>query len=315
MDKYDVIIIGGACAGLSAGLYTGRRALKTLILTKDIGGQAAITTEMENYPGTGVISGPELMNRFKDQAIHAGAEIKMAEVTKIEKFENGFKVVAGGSEYFALGLILGFGLSHRHLGLPRERELIGRGITYCATCDGPLFRNKVVAVVGGGNSALDAASYLSDICAKVYLIVRANKFRGDEVVLVDEVNGKENVEIKYNSQIKEIIGDNKLEKVILESGEEIALNGLFLEIGYVPQTELVKDLVALDERGQIIVDAEGRTNVPGIFAAGDVTNTPFKQAVISAGDGAKAALSASRYIKNIKGEADKPDWAKRKNKQ
>lgn len=312
MGKYDVIIVGGACAGLSAGLYTARRALKTLILSKDIGGQAAIATEIENYPGTGPIAGPTLMNKFKEQATNAGAEIQFAEVTMIEKQDDGFKITVGENEYFGLAVVLAFGLSHRHLGLPNEKELTGRGITYCATCDGPLFRHKVVAVVGGGNSALDAASYLSDLCEKVYMIVRADKFRGDEMVLVDEVKSKTNVEIKFNSQIKEIVGETKLLKIILESGEEVELNGLFLELGYVAKTEFVKDLVSLDERGQIIVDNEGKTSTPGIFAAGDVTNTSFKQVVISAGEGAKAALSASRYIKNIKGEVDKPDWTRRK---
>jgi len=287
MQKYDVIIIGGACAGLSAALYTARRALKTIVLTRDIGGQAAITTEIENYPGTGSILGPELMNKFKDQAENAGAEIKLTQITSIRKEGDEYIVTDGTDEYQAPALILAFGLTHRVLSVPGEKELTGRGVAYCATCDGPLFKNKIVAVVGGGNSALEAVDYLSDLCQKVYMFVRGDKFRADETEMLEQVQNKANVEIRFNTSITEIVGEKKVEKVKLNDNSE---------------------LEALDERGQIIVDQQGKTLTPGVFAAGDVTNTPFKQAVISAGDGAKAALSASRYVKNLKGLADKPDW-------
>ncbi|KKQ80897.1 MAG: glucose-inhibited division protein A [Parcubacteria group bacterium GW2011_GWC2_38_7] len=308
MQKYDVIIIGGACAGLSAALYTARRALKTIVLTRDIGGQAAITTEIENYPGTGSILGPELMNKFKDQAENAGAEIKLTQITSIRKEGDEYIVTDGTDEYQAPALILAFGLTHRVLSVPGEKELTGRGVAYCATCDGPLFKNKIVAVVGGGNSALEAVDYLSDLCQKVYMFVRGDKFRADETEMLEQVQNKANVEIRFNTSITEIVGEKKVEKVKLNDNSELELNGVFVEIGYTTQTDFLQNLVALDERGQIIVDQQGKTLTPGVFAAGDVTNTPFKQAVISAGDGAKAALSASRYVKNLKGLADKPDW-------
>lgn len=310
MEKYDVIIIGGACAGLSAGLYAGRRALKTLILSKDIGGQAAITTEIENYPGVGVVAGPQLMMKFKEQAEKAGAKIILDGVTKIEKVGKEFVISTAKERYGALSIVLAFGLSHRQLNVPGEKELTGFGVTYCATCDGPLFRGKTVAVVGGGNSAFDAADYLGELCEKVYLLVRSDKFRADQV-LIDSVKARKNVEIITNVQISEIVGAERVEKVVLNNGNEIALQGVFVEAGYEPQTAFLNGLVKLDERGQIIVDAETKTSEPGIFAAGDVTNVIFKQAVISAGEGAKAALSAARYVQGVKGAEERPDWKRR----
>jgi thioredoxin-disulfide reductase len=316
MNKYDVIIVGGAAAGLTAGLYAGRRALKSLVLTKTIGGQASLTTEIENYPGVEIIGGAVLMNQFKTQTEKFGAEIKMTEVAEIKKTESGFSVKTLDGEFESLSLILAFGLSHRKLNVPGEKELAGKGVTYCATCDGPLFRNKIVAVVGGGNSAFDAAEFLADICQKVYLIVRTDQYKAEQV-LIDAVKNKANVEILNFTEIKEIVGERKVEKIKVINNQtneerEIELNGVFIEAGYVTQTEMVKDLVALDEKGQIIIDNECKTNVVGIFAAGDVTNAPFKQVVISAGEGAKAALSANRYVKDLKGGEDKPDWQRRK---
>ena len=310
MEKYDVIIIGAACAGLSAGLYAGRRALKTLILSKDIGGQAAITAEIENYPGAGTVAGSVLMLKFKEQAEKVGAKIILDGVTKIEKAGNEFVVFTEKEQYGALSIILAFGLSHRQLNVPGEKELTGRGVAYCATCDGPLFRGKTVAVVGGGNSAFDAADYLGELCEKVYLLVRTDKFRADQV-LIDSVNARKNVEIITDVQIKEIVGAKRVEKIILNSGSELVLQGVFIEAGYEPQTKFLGDLVQLDDRGQIVVDMEARTSEPGIFAAGDVTNVIFKQAVISAGEGAKAALSAARYVQGVRGGEEKPDWKRR----
>jgi len=310
MEKYDVIIIGGACAGLSAGLYAGRRALKTLILSKDIGGQAAITTEIENYPGFDAIGGRALMDSFKKQAERYGAEIKMGEFLGAEKVASGFVVKSSVGDFETLSIILAFGLEHRKLGVPGEKEFYGRGVTYCATCDGPLFKGKTVAVVGGGNSAFDAAEYLSGLCEKVYLLHRSDKFRAD-AVLIDAVKTKTNVEIVTGVNVAEIVGDKKIQSVKLDNGQVIELNGLFVEIGYQPKTEALKGLVELDNGGQVVVDCEAKTGTPGIFAAGDVTNVLFKQVVISAGDGAKAALSAARYVQGARGREDRPDWKRR----
>ena len=306
MEKYDVIIIGAACAGLTSGLYTSRRALKTLIISKDLGGQAAITTEIENYPGTGTVTGPALMNKFKEQAETAGAELQFGEVTGIKKEGEEFVISSSVGEYQTKTVILAFGLEHRKLGVEGELKLIGKGVTYCATCDGPLFKGKTVTVVGGGNSAFDAAEYLSELCEKVYLMVRTDKYRAEQV-LIDAVKSKENIEILDFTQVKEFVGEQKLEKAIIVNSQtkeerDLEIQGAFIEIGWVTKTEFVKDLVTLNERGFITTDNESKTSTPGIYAAGDVTDTPFKQAVISAGEGAKAALSAAKYIQEKKGQ-------------
>ncbi|OGF33533.1 hypothetical protein A2223_03680 [Candidatus Falkowbacteria bacterium RIFOXYA2_FULL_35_8] len=307
MEQYDVVIIGGACAGLTAALYTARRELKTLVITKTYGGQAAITTEIENYPGTGTILGPELMNKFKQQAETAGAQIKLGEVNQVTKIEEGkFEIKSTIGAFESKAVILAYGLEQRTLGVPGEKKLTGRGVAYCATCDAPFFKSKIVGVVGGGNSSFDAAEYLSNIAKKVYLFNRSDKFRAEQV-LIDQVNAAGNVESMNFTEIKEFIGEQKLEKVILLNNQtqqetELNLDGVFIEIGWITKTDMIKDLVNLDERGYVIVDNENKTSAPGIFAAGDITNTPFKQAVISAGDGAKAAMSTAKYIQMLRGK-------------
>jgi len=309
MKKYDVIIIGGACAGLTAAMYTSRRELQTVVLTKDIGGQLAITTEVENYPGTLSIKGPELAMKFKEHAEKAGAEIKFAEVTEIQKKDTGYLIKTKEEKFEAQVVILAFGLKQRQLGVPGENELTGKGVAYCATCDGPLFKGKRVAVVGGGNSAFDAVDYLADLAESVKLLVRRDVYRAEDT-LIETVKAKTNVEILDFTEVEEFIGEHKLEKVSLinnqtEKKTELELDGVFIEIGWESQIKIIKglaDLVKVNERGFVEVDNEGKTSAEGVFAAGDVTNTPFKQAVISAGDGAKAAMSAAVYIQRSRGK-------------
>lgn len=308
---YDVIIIGAGAAGLTAGIYAGRRELKTLILTKDIGGQAAITDEIENWPGEMSITGPKLMEKFKKQVEKWGAEIEFAEVKEIKKENDKFIVVNNDKEYRAKTLILCFGLEHRKLKVSGEKELTGKGVSYCATCDGPLFKNKKVGIVGGGNSALDAAEYLAKLAEKVFIFVRKDHFSPNtEQVLVETVEdlvdeGK--VEVRWNTEVKEMKGEQKLESVKLINNktnetEDFELDGLFIEIGMVPKTELIENLVDLDEKGHVKIDQACKTSVPGIFAAGDVTISPYKQLVTSAGEGCKAALSAYSHIQKQRGE-------------
>ncbi len=309
MNKYDVIIIGGACAGLSAAIYTARRELKTVVLTKDVGGQLAITADVENYPGFVSIKGPELALKFKEQAEKSGAEIKYAEVAEIQKKDSGYIVKTKDEEFETVAIILAFGLKQRQLGVPGEKELIGKGVAYCATCDGPLFRGKNVAVVGGGNSAFDAAEYLSTLAKKVYLFARRDVYRAEDVV-VDAVKARSNIEIMNFTEVGAFIGQQKLEKVQLINNQtkgksELELDGVFIEIGWESQLKKIaglENLVEANERGFVIVDNDAKTSAPGIFAAGDVTNTPFKQAVISAGDGARAAMSAAVYIQRARGK-------------
>ena len=308
MNKYDVIIIGGACAGLSAGIYTGRRELKTIILSKDVGGQLGITTEVENFPGTLSIKGPELAMKFKEHAEKSGAEIKFAEVTEIQKKESGYVVKTKEGEYESQVVILAFGLKQRQLGVPGEKELTGKGVAYCATCDGPLFKGKKVAVAGGGNSAFDAADYLADLAEKVYMFIRRDVYRAEDT-LIEAVKARDNVEIINFTEVEEFVGTHKLEKVKLINNQtkeksELELDGLFIEIGWESQVNQINglsDLVEVSDRGFVVVDNEGKTKAEGIFAAGDVTDTPFKQAVISAGDGAKAAMGAAVYIQRSRG--------------
>lgn len=315
-NAYDVIVVGGACAGLSAALYTGRRALKTLVITKDIGGQIATTTEVENYPGTGTVQGPELAESFRKQAESSGAEIKFGEVTGVKKEGDVYQIASSLGTFTAPVVILSFGLEHRHLGVPGEVEYTGKGVSYCATCDGPLFKNKVIGVVGGGNSALDAAEYLSNLGKKVYVFIRKDVYRAEQV-LIDAVEKAENVEILFNTEVKEIIGETFLQKVKVvnnktDVSQDIEVNALFVEIGWMTKTSFLQGLVDLDERGFVITNNKNETSAPGLYAAGDITDTPFKQAVISAGEGAKAAMAAAQYIQKLRGGDVTSVWDKRK---
>lgn len=306
IEYFDVVIVGAGAAGLTAAIYTSRRALKTLIISKDVGGQAALTTEIENYPGVGLVDGFDLMNRFLADAKKFGAMTKSEEAKKIEKdINNDFIITTNSNQYRAAAVILAFGLTPRDLGVPGEEELKGKGVSYCATCDGPLFKEKIVAVIGGGNSALDAAEYISRIAKKVYLIHRRDKFRGDEI-LVDRVKKISNIEILYNTNIASIKGTNKVEAIELidvnnQTIKDLSVDGLFVEIGHVAKTEWVGDLVEFDEHKQIKTNKNCETKTPGLFAAGDVTDINYKQIIISGGEGAKAALQAYRYLQQTKG--------------
>ena len=321
MEKYDVIIVGGGPAGLTAGIYAARRKLKTLIITMSVGGQVLLSKKVCNYPGFLNVTGINLVNRMRKQAERAGVEIILDEAKQILPQDNEFLVKTETKEFLAKALILAFGKKPRSLNVPGEKEFIGKGVSYCANCDAPLFKNKIVAVVGGGNSALDAALLLSKIASKVYLIHRRDEFRGFEA-FVEEVKKKKNVELLLSSVVREIKGEGKVGSIVVENlktGEkkEIAVDGIFIEIGYEVDPSLVKDLVKLDEYNQIVVDANCRTFYPdsekvrpGIFAAGDVTNVIFKQIVVAAGEGAKAALAAYNYLHGVEDVQMVGDWKK-----
>lgn len=300
---YDVVIIGGSAAGLTAAIYAARREMKAIVLTKDIGGQISRTALIENYSGIEKIQGPDLVKVFEKQVRDFGVEIVMKEVTKVSETEsNGrkmFSVFSGSDEYKCRSVVVANGKTPRNLNVSGEEEFRGKGVSYCATCDAPLFKDKIVAVVGGGNSALDAALLLCKISKKVYLIHRRKEFRAFENV-VQTVKGKCNVEFVLDSSIKEIKGDTFVNSIVIEdkSGNvnEIAVDGVFVEIGSEVDVDFVKELVGVDGSEQIKTSKNAETSHPGIFAAGDVTDTPFKQIIVACGEGCKAALAAYNYI-------------------
>ncbi|NLZ74707.1 thioredoxin-disulfide reductase [Candidatus Falkowbacteria bacterium] len=298
---YDLIIIGSGPAGMTAGIYAARREMKTLIIGKEVGGQMVWANEIENYPGFEKINAFELIERFRQQTLSFGVEMKNDEVKQIEKMADGNFLLQTNKESFqAKTVIIAMGLSPRRLAVKGEVEFNGRGVSYCANCDGPFFKNKKVAVVGAGNSALDAAEVLSKIASQVYLIHRNDRFRAFDS-LITEVKSRENIEIILDTNIESIEGGDKVEKIIISNANtkekrEIELDGVFIEIGRIASTDLVKDLVERNEKSQIIVNSKTETKTPGLFAAGDVTDCEFKQISIASGQATIAALSAYQYL-------------------
>lgn len=302
---YDLIIIGGGVAAFSAALFAGRRGLKILVLAKDIGGQANHTDLIENYPGISEVGGLELISKIKQQAEKFGIEVVMTEASKVKPISEGLVVTAGDKQYKSQALILAYGKTPRDLGVPGEEELKGHGVSYCVTCDAPLYKNKVVAVVGVGDLNLDAALLVSRYAKKVYLLSKTDKLIGHPGLL-KAVGRKSNIEIIRFVMIDSLEGQGRLSKMRLsdlKSGKKtsLAIDGLFVELGYVVDSKLVKGLLKLDELEQVVVNSSHETSVPGIFAAGDATSRPYKQAVISAGEGASAALAAYDYLMHKQG--------------
>lgn len=315
-QKFDCIVVGAASAGLTAALYLARQAASTLVISKDIGGQALLTDDIQNYPGYDKISGFELMNKFQQQAASYGAQFVYDEVVAVSKMENGdFSVKTRDQEYTSTALILAFGKTPRNLDVPGEEEFRGRGVSYCAVCDGPLFRQMPIAVVGIGEHALQAAVYLSSLASKLYVVYRGSRI-DEEDEMYQQLKQKSNVEFLTNYSVEKIDGTMAVTKVHVKSNardsdekKELSVEGLFIEMGYVARTDFVGELVELTKNKEIITDKLGNTSQEGVFAAGDVTDIPYKQAVISAGQGSVAALSAYNYIQKKLGRtAVKSDW-------
>lgn len=303
----DTIIIGAGPAGITAGIYAVRREMKTLIIGKELGGQIVWAGQIENYPGIKSIANYELINQFDEHLKAAGVARISAEVVKIEKTTNHNFLVHTNKEVFETqSVIVAMGLIPRRLAIAGEERLSGKGVSYCANCDGPLFKNKTIAVVGGGNAALDAAEVLSKIAAKVYLIHRNENFKGfDSLVL--GIKKLDNVEVLMNYDITEIMGETKVEKIIITDKEtlktkEIELAGVFIEVGRIAHTDLVDELVERDGAKQIIIDEKCQTKTDGVFAAGDVTQVEFKQITIAEGQGTIAALTAYQYLQQKAGK-------------
>jgi len=298
---YDVIVIGAGAAGLSAALYATRRALKTAVLNKEFGGQTATTLSIENYPGVDKIEGVELMMRFRAQAEKYGAEILNDQVVVISRQNDKFTITGhSGQTYETRSVILAFGKTPRRLSVPGESEFSNKGVVYCATCDAPLFAGKDVVIVGGGNSAIDAALLLSKIAKQVYLVHRRDTFKAEQI-LVDRLKQASNVKFILNSAVESIYGEQfvtgvKIKELSTDQTTDLAVQGVFVEIGYEVKADFLPDCIKLNNAGEVTIDLFNQTTCPGIFAAGDSTSVPYKQTVISAGEGAKAALSAYNYI-------------------
>jgi alkyl hydroperoxide reductase subunit F len=302
MDVYDVIVVGSGPAGMTAAIYTCRKQLKTLVLGREIGGQTNQTAHIENYPGVDPMPGAELMQKFKENMDNAGAEFDVANVTKVERnADDTFRIHLDDERTFTgKTVILAFGREPRKLHVPGEDKFFGRGIATCVTCDALLFKNKTVAVVGGGNAALDGALELTKIAKKVYMIHRFDFFEGDEST-VNKVKNSPLIQIFYETGITEVKGERSVKSVTLKNlktgaTSELALDGFFLEIGSVVNTDCVAHLVKRDKHNQVIVDANCGTGVPGLYACGDVVAHKYKQTVIAAGQGAVAALEAHFYL-------------------
>ncbi|MDO8525826.1 MAG: FAD-dependent oxidoreductase [Candidatus Omnitrophota bacterium] len=298
MKVYDLIIIGAGPAGITAAVYAARKQMSILVISPDIGGQAAWSGDIENYTGYQFISGPDLAAKFEEHMRKYNIELKEGEmVIDLKKLVETALIKTGKGEYQAKAVIVASGKRSRELGAPGEKEFKNKGLTYCATCDGPLFSGKEVAIVGGGNSALDAALQMVKIAKKVYVVNNTPRLGGDPVMR-EKVEGNPIVTVFNESRVTAVLGDKFVNAIkIAVSGEERTVNvqGIFVEIGLIPNTDFAKEL-AKNERGEIKVNSRNETNIPGIFAAGDVTDVPEKQIIIAAGEGSKACLSAFRYL-------------------
>lgn len=298
---YDLIIIGAGPAGITASVYAARKQMNFLVITEDIGGQTVWSGDIENYTGYQFVSGPELAAKFEEHMEKYNVPVKLNEkVTSIEKSSNKIVVKTGKETYESRTVIIASGKRSTELKVPGEKEFKNKGLTYCATCDGPLFGGKDVVIVGGGNSALDAALQLIKIAKNVY-IVDINPELGGDPIMREKVVASSNVEVISNSVVMSIEGEKFVKSVkIKTSGEEreLAVEGVFVEIGLEPNSSFTKDIDKNDKE-EIIVNCNSETNIRGIYAAGDVTDVPEKQIIIAAGDGAKAALGAFKYLSKL----------------
>ena len=310
---YDGIIIGGGVAGFTAALFAARRGLSVLVIAKDVAGQANSTDLIENYPGIPEVGGFELVNNIREQAEGFGSEFLAAEVSRVKPGGEGFVVTAYGRQLKTRAVILAHGKTPRDLSVAGENEYKGRGVSYCATCDAPLYKNKIVAVVGVGDVAADAALLLSKYAKKVFVLSKTDKFVAHPA-LNKALFKKPNVELAPFVQVRQITGTEMVSGMELENlktGQvhNLSVEGIFVELGYVVDSNLTQNVVKLDDQGQVRVSANQATSVPGLFAAGDATDRPYKQAAISAGEGANAALACYDWLMRQEGrEGLTSDW-------
>ena len=306
--EYELVIVGGGPAGLTAAVYGARKKLDLLLISKDLGGQTLLTSTIENYMGYQYITGEELAAKFEEQVRQYPIDIVTGEEVESISPENGrFSIrTKSGHRVFAQAVIVATGKRSRPLNAPGEKEFLGRGVSYCAVCDAPLFPDKEVAVIGAGNSGATAVVDLLKIARRIHVVDILPDWRADPV-LVERIEASGKVETHFSREVVRIEGDKLVNAIVLRPvgggpEERIPVEGVFVEIGLIPNSEFVKGLLELNEAGEIVVDCRCRTNVEGIFAAGDVTSVPEKQIIIAAGEGAKAALSAYAYLIHRKGK-------------
>jgi thioredoxin reductase (NADPH) len=300
----NVIIIGSGCAGLTAAIYTGRANLKPMVIDgHEPGGQLAITTMVENFPGfpDGIL-GPDLIDNMRKQAQRFGAEFKSGAITDVDLSKRPFKIAAGNETYETRALIVASGATARLLGLESERKLIGYGVSTCATCDGYFFRGKEIAVVGGGDSAMEEANFLSRFASKVYLVHRRNEFRASKI-MIDRTRANEKIQFLTPVVVEEISDVSKggVENMTLRNAETnqastLPVSGIFIAIGHLPNTKVFRGKLDMDENGYLITRYGSQTKIPGVFAAGDVQDHHYKQAVTAAGSGCMAAIDAEKFL-------------------
>lgn len=305
-NSFDMIILGSGPAGLSAAQYAARAALKVLVIENGASSQAFNINKLENYPGLHpAVSGPDFMDAMKAQAADFGATFRMASITSIDKIGDTFSLKSDSETFKASTVLIATGAEHRKLGIPGENEFEGRGVSYCATCDGPFFRNKRIVVIGGGDAACDEATYLSTLSGDVTIIHRKASFRAQKAV-AERILANDGIKKIFNTVVKEIKGSAKVEAVVVENtqtGEvsEIGADGVFIFVGMIPRSDLV-EMLPKDDGGYIITNEKMETPVKGLYCAGDIRSKSFRQVVTATADGAIAADSAGKYIRELKGE-------------
>lgn len=296
---YDLIVLGGGPTAIGCAIYAARFALNVLIVGKTFGGLIATTHLVENYPGIASTSGQGLMDMFKEHMNSLSIPYISDEIRSIEKADDHFVLHSFFQKFKAYTVCIATGSERKKLGIPGEEEFAGRGVSYCATCDGPFYKDKVVIVVGGSDSAAKEALFLSQNVKKVYIVYRGEEIRA-EPINKKRVYENEKIEIIYKTNIVEIKGDTSVKSVIFDNGKEFDIDGVFIEVGSIPNSDLAKRIsVKTDEKDEIIINRKSETNIPGIFAAGDVADAPFKQAITGVAEGVIAAYSAFDYVKKM----------------
>ncbi len=295
---YDTIIIGAGIAGMTAAIYAARKAMKFEIISTDTGGQFLVSGEVLNYPGVMKTTGFEFRKTMIEQLGYNKVRVRNETVKDVRKSGKGFRVITGKGEYDTRTLIIATGSKARKLGVPGEDKFANKGVTYCSICDGPVFTGMDVAIIGGGNSALEAVDFMKDVAGKIYMLVKGSEFKGHEY-LIEKVKNSPKVEVIFNAVTKEIKGDTMVSAVTYEKDgkvHELKVRGVIIEIGRMPNTDVFRGLVELDEMGHVKIDCHGRTSTSGIFAAGDCVSGSEYQYAISAGQGTMALLKAAKYL-------------------